>query len=578
MGASGHRANRPYAPRRRVTSLPGPLKIGCPHSARCPQWTLGGPDQHGGVIWYSNRVVHVTLTNSEAFLTQVDEKTFDFLRDYWSYFHPGARFSRAYRHYVSEKQRAKIEKDPDRVVDGWDGKIRLLKNDGTVPAGLFRATKKELQEQGIKFKVEYDRPEPPKLRTGVVMNDKNYAYQNKCVQKMITSIPRGGGLILSATGTGKTAIIGLLASRLTWNILFVVDQVNLLYQTQKELASWLKEPVGVVGDQKYDVRRVTAATVQTLSKHLKDRKFREWYRTVDLVVVDEIHVQLNRRNFKVLTAINPIARFGLTATLQMSKKEVRMKAWSYAGPVLYRFPIREAQKKGVVSQGRAVQILFPGDVHEDYQEDYREEVVENEVKLKACSAIVRYLIGEDRRVIVLVSRIAHVEAVEKALAGIPHRLAYGAVDKSDRLSSIKEFEAGKIKLLIANCVFSKGINIKRVDAIVDMAEMKSKNDAVQKYGRGVRKHVDKKELLYIDFGTKEGRFSKAAKSRARALKAESIPVTKYMVAGPVQALAKIRLWARSGQSVRPKGRVKAKNAATGRLGAEKQALTGRSTR
>lgn len=469
--------------------------------------------------------VSVTLTNESAWITKASDEAYELLQNEWSYFSPGARFHPAYKLYLRDRDRASKE---GREPLGWDGKIRLFKQ-GKVPAGLFRATEDILREKSIEFKLTVDIPTVLPFLNGVAKSEGQYKFQNACVKAMMSALPLGGGIVLCATGSGKTNMAGQFFSKLKYTCLFVVDQVDLLYQSQKELAMWMGEDVGVVGDSQYDVKRVTVATIQTLYKHVKDKKFMRWFRTVGVVIVDELHVQMGRTHFNVLDKISPIARYGLTATLQLGRKEVRVKAHAFAGPILYRYPIATGQEQGVLTKGSAIQLLFPADQDTVYADDYDREVVDNEQKLKMCSRIVRQLLTDKRCVIVLVSRVRHVKAVHDLFYDIPHGLAYGAIGKIKRRSAILRFEREKTSLIIANKVFEKGVNIKRVDVIYDLAEMKSKNVVIQKFGRGVRLHKNKKSLLYIDSGTLNGRFAKASRSRARALKAAGIKVTKVKV-------------------------------------------------
>lgn len=493
---------------------------------------------------------NVVLTNRYAFFPDIDASTFQKLDEFWSYYWPPARYIASHKLYLRQYAIALREGRTDEPIPGWDGKVRFLKNDCCVPAGLFRATKKEAKEKlGIRFKVEYDRPdvEYDEVDGATLDIQKKYEYQVQCVRKMQKAIPRGGGIVLSATGTGKTKIAGDFFSLVSVPCLFVVDLKSLLYQSQKEIEQWLGEPVGVVGDSKYQIQRVTVATIQTLSRHIKDKKFMKWYRRIKIVIVDELHEQLSRRNFKVVEMIDPIARYGLTATLQLGKKPVRMKSYAFAGPVLFRFPYSEGRDTGVLKAGTAVQLLFPEIMAlDDYQEAYTEEVVGNTLKRDACVAIVKELIKAGRYVIVLCSRVEHVKNLDKAFSSVPHRLAYGKVSVSTREASKDLFEDGKIQLLIANVVFKKAVNIKRVDAIIDMAEMHSKNDVQQKFGRGVRLHAQKQDLLYIDIGTQKGRFLKNARSRMRALRANDIPVTKNIVNTVATALKAIKAILRAG--------------------------------
>jgi superfamily II DNA or RNA helicase len=449
------------------------------------------------------------------------------LEDAWSFALPAARFSSAFRSGT------------------WDGRIRFFKN-CFLPSGLFRATYREIEQKlGISFAIEYVlSTERPKRYTVALSEDEKYRYQEECIVAMVNAFHRGGGVILSATGTGKTAIGGKFFKHLSgYNCLFVNDQLDLLNQSQEELAKWLGEEVGYVGDSRYEPKRVTVATIQTLHKHIRDPKFLKWYKQIQVVIVDELHEQMARRNFKVLTKINPVARYGLTATLQLKKKPVRIRAYAFAGPVLFEFPITEGVEKGVLSKGRVLQLCFPeaedGDLihYANPADEYSGKIVEDEQKISACRMIVKHLLSEDRHVFLLAERIAHVESLSQAMKAIPHRLAYGPIKVSDRQESQKEFEQDEIRLLIASKVFRKGVNVKRVDAIIDLAELPNKNAAIQKFGRGVRLHPVKDELLYIDFGTQgSGRFGKAAKSRARAFRAEGIPFRSVKVSSAKQAL------------------------------------------
>lgn len=485
-------------------------------------------------------IVHVTLTNHFAYLTDYSNSDFEKLKDWWSYFYEKARWVPAYKSFLQEQGRAARERrEPDPRI-GWDGRIRLLKA-GKLPAGLFRATRWDAAEEtGVQFKVTRDLPTKPAIiGSPRKETEAKYSYQTECVDAMLKAVRRGGGIVLAATAAGKTKIAADFFSRLDCNCLFIVDQRNLLYQSQEALAKWSGEAVGVVGDSNYTVERITVATVQTLDYHLLDGKFSKWYKSVKVVVVDELHDQMARRNFDVLGKIKPVARFGLTATLEMGQEAVRMKAWAFAGPVIYEFSYAEGRKRGVLADGKFVQVLFPEEgegIQREYQEEVDEEILKNEVKYDACIKIVEWLLEQGRYVLVLADRQAHIERLHARFAHIPHGLAYGPVRIEDRTAAIKKFEVGKLRLIIASRVLKKGADIKRMDAIVDVAEMPNKNDAKQKFGRGVRIHKDKGILWYVDFSTATGRFGRAGKRRAKALAQNGVEVVKFKVRSAARAL------------------------------------------
>jgi superfamily II DNA or RNA helicase len=133
-------------------------------------------------------------------------------------------------------------------------------------------------------------------------------------------------------------------------------------------------------------------------------------------------------------------------------------------------------------------------------------------------------IKRGKYVIVLLERIRHLKETSKRLDGLPHDLVFGEKHVSQRIASKKEFEKGSIRLILANKVFKKGVDIKRVDLIIDGAGMKSRNDCIQKYGRGARMCDEKDGLIYIDIYDRANKFEKAGKARRHALKSVGIPV------------------------------------------------------
>lgn len=411
---------------------------------------------------------------------------------------------------------------------GWDGRKKFLK-DNYVPAGLFRATREEIEKRhGIKFKVFYQR-ETVETRSRM-HSDRD--YQNDCVTRMLGAIRRGGGLILNATGSGKTRIAALFASAVVGKICFIVDQLDLLDQAREELEDTLGEKIGYVGNSKFEPARITVATVQTLARHRKDIRFLPWTETLDIVIIDEIHVQMNRSNFSVVENIEPKAVFGLTATLQMRKKEVRIRAWALAGPVLFEYPVKQGMDEKVLSKGIVVRVLVPNHVETQaeapernmqrlrasYNDIYIQKVVKNPERNHVISRLIKYGIKHGKYGIILVERIKHLKRLSKRLESIPHEVIYGEREVKERHKARKKFEQGNLKLIIANRVFKKGINIKRVDVMVDGAAMKNPDDALQKFGRGLRLHKEKSGLIYFDIADIDPSTDKLRREKLKSAK------------------------------------------------------------
>jgi superfamily II DNA or RNA helicase len=264
------------------------------------------------------------------------------LLPYWSYAVPQYRFLRS-------------------RFPSWDGRKKLIIRD-KLSASLFFATRKDIQNDlGVKFKVHGHIARPPKVwkKRQLVSSDRYY-FQNDCLDVMLDKGHRyGGGLITNATGSGKTRIAAMYFGQIKGYGVFIVDQLDLLEQAKKEIEGHLGEKVGYVGKSKFIPRRITVATIQTLHAHRQDPKFTPWTDRIKAVFIDELHVQMNRSNFDVVVNIQPPVVFGLTATLQMSKKHVRLRAWSLCGPLIYSYPVKQGMAESVLSHGAVVRVVVP---------------------------------------------------------------------------------------------------------------------------------------------------------------------------------------------------------------------------
>jgi len=492
------------------------------------------------------KVIEFEVEGRRAFLA--DRSNTAKVKDLFSFSVPSAFYSPAYRVWAQEKA-AGI---PEEERRGWNGKKSMFERNH-IPVGLLKGMKAEiLEKENIRLKIknwEY-RPHVA-LQEGFDESDESYKYQNFCVESMISCIGAyGGGLVLAATGVGKTKIAGQFSSHIDGDILFVVDTIDLMYQSQTEIQEWLEKKgydkkVGVVGNSKFEPERVTVATIQTLQKHRNTAASRKWTKNIDVIIIDEIHSQMGRRNFDVVTSIKPQAVIGLTATLQMKKKPVKYKAMSIAGPVIFEFPITEGVEAGVLTQGVCLQVTVPDNTAERREikkykikpgslakarklvlveaDDYEHHTVYHEGVDKVLFDLIKEGIARDYKIIALVERVKHVKRLNKLLSPFDPTLCYGAVGKEDRKAAIKEMDKGKNDLIIANGVFKKGINVKRVDLIIDLAQRANKDDILQKFGRGVRLHRKKDGLLFITITTDPANH-KAWVSQRSAFKKAKIPI------------------------------------------------------
>ena len=463
--------------------------------------------------------LHVTLTNRWAtFNCSADEQVE--VKKHFRFEAPGARFSSAY------------------AEGAWDGQHNMMAR-GRVASGLF------LEQEGA-LRAAYDlvvddRRAAPKFCEA----DLNSArpFQVDCVRAMMRASTTGG-VVLMATGDGKTYTAAMYFSLLAGSAVFVVDELTLLEQSRLEFEAALGERVGVVGGGKFDPRRVTVATVQTLARARRRREFKKWFESVSVIVIDEVHVAINKSNIDVITSVKPLAVFGLTATLETAKDDVRMRVSALCGPVIFEHTIREGTEEGHLTRGVACFVTYrdrlPGPVPGYWtkvrvkgqglidvfikpwnrEAGYRYRVALSRPRNDMIEKLVREGLRRGHNVCVLVESISHLRALSNRLRDVGHRALCGDARISgsprDRIKALKDMDAGRLRLLIATRVFGKGVNVNTLTLIIDGTAMPGRNGAMQRYGRGVRRAKGKNRLLYIDVSDR-GAFGEAARLREAAL-------------------------------------------------------------
>lgn len=405
--------------------------------------------------------------------------------------------------------------------NGGDGYKNFLLR-GRVPSGLFLEQQTAIGKR-FDLVVENEIVSPSFVKGTIDIRD----YQETGLQAMM-SHPTGG-LILSATGTGKTRLAAAYFERLVGRGLFIVDELGLLEQTRLAFSQLLAGEIGVVGRGEFHPERITVATIQTLARHQKETEFKKWFASLTAVIIDELHVALNRRNIDIVSKIKPLSVFGLTGTLEMEKLHARIPAVAIAGPPIFKYSAVKGMADGVLSQGLVVHLEgeSPRWHPRDSTEDYRVSIVRNWDRNSCIADLVMEGISRGRRPTVMVEAREHLYILEKIFQGkgVRYRALSGKVKAKDRLHAIELLDRGEISLILATRVFGKGIDAESVDLIIDATGLPSGNNAQQRFGRGTRmsEKTRGKTLIHIDISDTNGRFLMNARARKEAFKAAGIP-------------------------------------------------------
>ncbi len=428
------------------------------------------------------------------------------------------KIKRFFRHLADQDT---LDHSSKYASGDWDGYVNFMRW-SKVASGLFLLQKLKIERVLGVLQVA-DRRVYPAFRP-LTTTPGAWMHQSAAVRRMVAN-SNGGGLLIAATASGKTDLVGMYFQLLMGQGLFVVDELFLLEQSRVALAKVLGEEVGVVGKGLFEPKRITCATIQTLHKYRDDPRFLAWFKRVDVMVIDEVHVALNRRNLDVVELANPKAVFGLTATLQMEKIDVRMRAIELCGPPIFRYTILEGQRDNILSGGKVLSIPFES--LWQFGGDYQAAVVCNVRRNRLIQSVVEQGVQAGRIVATMVERRQHLSILHEQLRHINHRVLSGLVPADERKRIIQQMRSGQLPLLLASRVFFKGVDVPNLDMIVDATGAPNENGAIQRFGRGVRKAEGKQDLVYVDITDKIGTtLTDASTFRIGSWRKIGIPVTE----------------------------------------------------
>lgn len=383
----------------------------------------------------------------------------------------------------------------------WRRTKYLIDKQGFFPTGLACRLLEFLAQSKIDLKVTDGRkiPKKGKLFNINLGSVRPYLDQIKAVD---AAHERQRGGIIMPTGTGKSLVIALIASRLQVKTLIVVPTLEIKKQLQSSINALYAKSKDIVVEN-IDSKRLKA---------LKD---------FDCLILDEVHHAAS----KTYQDLNKTAwtgiyyRFFLTATYYRNQENEQLLFEGIAGEPIFQLTQQDAVKRGYIVPVEAYYYNVPKqptDAH-TYREVYNELVVNNAHRNATISGLLVQLNAQMKHTLCLVKEIKQGQILSE-LTGFP--FANGQ-DETSR-EYINEFNKGHIKVLIATTgVCGEGIDTRPAEYVIIAGLGKAKSAFIQQIGRGVRRYPGKESCKVVLFCDGSHKFTvRHFKEQCRILKEE----------------------------------------------------------
>ncbi|RKT83777.1 DNA excision repair protein ERCC-3 [Saccharopolyspora antimicrobica] len=358
---------------------------------------------------------------------------------------------------------------------------------------------------------------PIKLeQDGWVLRD----YQAQAVQSFWAG---GSGVVVLPCGAGKTLVGAAAMAEAQATTLILVTNTVAGRQWKRELierTSLTEEEIGEYSGEKKEIRPVTIATYQVITrrskgeyKHLELFDSRDW----GLVVYDEVHL-LPAPVFRMTADLQSRRRLGLTATL-VREDGREGDVFSLIGPKRYDAPWKDIEAQGWIAPADCVEVRVT--LTDNERLEYA--TAEAEERYKLCSTartkapVVKAILdrhpGEPSLVIG-----AYLDQLHDLGAALDAPIVEGSTKNKEREALFDAFRNGEINRLVVSKVANFSIDLPEASVAVQVSgTFGSRQEEAQRLGRLLRPKADGKQAHFYSVVSRDTLDTDYAAHRQRFL-------------------------------------------------------------
>lgn len=312
------------------------------------------------------------------------------------------------------------------------------------------------------------------------------------------------GLIISATGTGKTYLSAFDVRRFApKRMLFIVHREQILSKAKsdfKRILGGIEEEFGILsGTNKQTNARYLFATIQTISKEETLYQFDP--NTFDYILIDEVHKAGAKSYHRVIDYFKPQFFMGMTATPERTDDFNIFELFDYN--IAYEIRLQEALEEDMLCPFHyfgVTDIEYDGETIDD--STLLSKLVTEERVNHIIEKIEYYGFSGDKvKGLMFCSRKEEVETLSLLLNEKGYRTVAltGDHSQNERLNRVNELENGQLDYILTVDIFNEGIDIPCINQVVMLRQTQSSIIFIQQLGRGLRKHDSKDFVTIIDF-------------------------------------------------------------------------------
>lgn len=474
---------------------------------------------------------------------------------------------------IELQQKKSFAKSRDPNVWLYDRRTHSFPT-GLVPRVLkYTKQRQDLPQLDIKASSEVSKAKASKLDLDQLKLFGEYNLWEHQKEAIEVARKSKRGVIQMPTGSGKTAVIAVLAKMFPdQQIIVVAPGTDVVKENKNDIEAVIDEEVGLLGDGKKKVKRVTCATDRSLVNIIEDDP--DQVTDTSVLMFDECHlVGHNKTYWTISRALYKTRyRLGFSGTAWREQGD-QLAMEGIIGPRVYDVSAEYLQRQGVLVEFDYIALPIEDDESIEYpkydptkrryrtkdgkperKDVYQTMVVEHEERNEKIVELVKRYYEEGcpyGPCLVLVELLEHADILYSKLS--EHLTEQDEVElvkgqptpKTKKKEVIKRLKSNDLPVCVASKVFSVGVDFPSAGFLVIAGGGNAASITIQKIGRIIRKAKDKDRALVVDFEDKERYYLRRNyNNRVDALK-DQYPSTKVRKEDNVESVVQKKFQPRS---------------------------------
>lgn len=337
----------------------------------------------------------------------------------------------------------------------------------------------------------------------------NFKYVEHQIRALQAMISTNTGLVVAPTSAGKSSIMSAYIRLTRLPTLILVNKVMLGSQLRDD---FVKAGIscGLCSGKGVTKGDCMVSTIQSVGKLGDLTRFK-------VVLCDECHNVSAGTFQKFLSQFGCALKFGFSASPSRTGDYLGYaKIRQFLGSPVVKIESKELLENEVMAKPHIylVKNECKQDEYFDYQTAYTEEIV-NSTKRNGLVKTICEKYGTG--ILIVVNIVEHGQVLEQFIPGA--KFISGETPIEERQEAIKNFDEGKLPVLIGSTILQEGISITHMKCMILACGGKSNVAVLQKIGRSLRfKAGEKTEVDYYDFIDTANFLSKHSKMRVTLYK------------------------------------------------------------